>query len=90
MASNSKWTIDKAFVVMIFIIVAIPVWIICGPFYVIIKTIATIFQPYFYKKQSEEWNKYYQECLKEGIYVDYPPSYGTFCGVGPWFKKDLY
>lgn len=83
MASNSKWTIDTAFLAIIFIIVAIPVWIICGPFYVIIKTIATIFQPYFYKKQSEKWNKYYQECLKKGMYVDYPPSYGTFCGIGP-------
>lgn len=89
MGSNSNWTIDKAFFAVIFTIIAIPFWILFGPFYIILKTIATIWQPYFFKKQSEEWNKYYQECLKKGIHIDYPPSYGTFLGVEPWFKKGL-
>lgn len=89
MDSNSNWTIMTAFFAIIFTIIAIPFWILYGPFCIIIKTIATIGQPYFYKKQSEKWNKHYQECLKKGIWIDYPPSYGTFLGEGPWFKKDL-
>lgn len=90
MDSNSNWTIETAFFAIIFTIIAIPFWILYGPFYIIIKTIATIGQPYFYKKELKKWHKHYQG-LKNGIYVDYPPppSYGTFLGVGPWFKKDL-
>lgn len=88
MTSKSNWTIGMVFAAILLTILALPFWIIFGPFYIILKTIATIWQPYFYKKQSEKWDKYYQECLKKGIYVDYPPTYGTFLGVGPWFKKD--
>lgn len=88
MASSKNWTTETAFGVIIFIIIAIPFWILFSPFYIILKTIATILQPYLLKKQSEKWDKEYQECLKKGVYIDYPPSYGTFLGVTPWFKKD--
>lgn len=90
MASNSNWTIETVFGVIIFTIIAIPVWIIYGPIYIILKTIATIWQPYLYKKQLDEWDKEYQIYLEEDIYADFadPPTYGTFLGVGPWFKKD--
>lgn len=88
MASSKNWTTKTAFGVIIFIIIAIPFWILFSPFYIILKTIATILQPYLLKKQSEKWNKEYQECRKKGVYIDYPPSYGTFFGVTPWFKKD--
>lgn len=51
MDSNSIWTIDAVLIAIIFITIGIPLWIIWGPFYVIIKTIVTIWQPYFYKKK---------------------------------------
>lgn len=89
MDSNSNWTIKTAFFAIIFTIIAIPFWILYGPFCIIIKTIATIGQPYFYRKELKKWYKDNQEYIKKGIYVDEPPSYGTFLGVGPWFKKDL-
>lgn len=89
MASNSNWTFKTVSFAVIFTIIAIPFWILFGPIYIILKTIATVWQTYLFKKQSGKWDKEYQECLKKGIYIDYPPSYGTFLGVAPWFKKDL-
>lgn len=63
-------------------------WIITLPFYLILKTIVTIWQPYFYRKQKAAWNKYYQDCLRKGIFVDYPPREGTLFGViRPWGSK---
>lgn len=70
-------------------LIVFPIGLLFLSICIILKKIATIWQPYFYKKQSKEWNKHYQECLKKGIYIDYPPSYGTFLGVEPWFKKRL-
>lgn len=84
-----NWIIKTVFIVIIIIFIGIPFWILFGPFYIIIKTIVTIWQPYFHKKQSEKWNKLYQEYRMKGIYIDYPPSCGTFLGVGPWFKRDF-
>lgn len=78
----------SGFFFIIFAIIAIPFWILFGPIYIILKTIATIWQPYFYKKQSEKWDRQYQECQEKGIWIDYPPSYGTFLGVKPWSAKD--
>lgn len=91
MDSNSIWTIDAVLIAIIFITIGIPLWIIWGPFYVIIKTIVTIWQPYFYKKKLDKWEQACQESLKgdEVPDIEDPPSYGTFWGIGPWFKKKL-
>lgn len=55
--------------------------------YVIVRTIVTIWQPYFYKKQSNDWNSIYQEYLRKGIYIDYPPRVGRLFGIPPWGYK---
>lgn len=90
MVSNSIWTIDAVLIAIIFITIGIPLWIIWGPFYVIIKTIVTIWQPYFYKKELDKWEQGCPEIEADELpdYED-PPSYGTFWGIGPWFKKKL-
>ncbi len=88
MASNCNWT-KKLSELFFFIIITIPFWIIFSPFYIILKTIATALQPYLFKIQRKTWNKRYQECLKKGIHIDYPPSYGTFLGIAPWGKKEF-
>lgn len=64
-------------------------WIIFLPFYLIIKLIVTIWQPYFFRKDSEKFNKAYLEARSKGIYIDYPPSVGKLFGIGPWGKKEL-
>ena len=74
-------------------------WIVMLPFIIIIKTIVTIWQPYFYKsslkyyeERRKEWNHIASECAKKGIYIDYPPTkpeYGSFWGIGPWNKKSF-
>jgi hypothetical protein len=87
MSDNSKWTFGMIGGLTLFILVAIPFWVIWLPFYIILKVIVSIWQPYFYRKQSEAWNKYYQECLRKGIYIDYPPREGTLLGIRPWRSK---
>lgn len=77
---------------MYFII--LPIYILALPFVVIIKTIFTIWQPYFYKvshrdyeEEDDRWNERYQECLQKSIYIDYltrRPKYGTFLGIASW------
>ena len=74
--------------IILFIILALPFWIIFLPFYLIIKTIVTIWQPYFYKKDSEQFNEAYQKALSKGIHIDYPPSVGKLFGIGSWGMKD--
>lgn len=83
-AEDTPWTLKTASFALIFTIIAIPFWVVYAPIYVIIKTLATVFQPYLYKKQRDEWNKMYQEYLKKGIHIDYPPTEGTLFGIGPW------
>lgn len=61
MILDTPWTLKTASFALIFTIIAIPFWLVCAPIYVIIKTLATVFQPYLYKKQSDEWNEMYQE-----------------------------
>ena len=88
-------SLDK--IIDIFIILTL--YIICLPFVVVIKTIVTIWQPYFYKvslrdyeKEDDKWNEHYRECLQKGIHVDFPPrrpEYGTFLGIAPWGKKSF-
>lgn len=87
MSDNSKWTLGLIGGLTLFILVAIPFWVIWLPFYLILKVIVSIWQPYFYRKQSEVWNKHYQECLRKGIYIDYPPREGTLLGIRPWGSK---
>lgn len=75
-------------------------WIVMLPFIIIIKTMVTIWQPYFYKsslkyyeERREEWNHIASEYFKKGIYIDYPPTkpeYGSFLGIGPWRKKSFW
>ena len=76
--------------------------IMCYPLYflywIITKTIVTIFQPHFYnlamkkyQKKADAFNKAYIEYRKKGIFIDFPPdrpTYGTYRGIGPWGKKD--
>lgn len=73
---------------LILIIAGIPLWIIFSPFYLIIKLIVTIWQPYFYRKDLEKFNIEYQEALLQGIHIDFPPSVGKLFGIGPWGKQD--
>lgn len=84
---KSQWTLKTLGCAVVFIIFAIPVWVVWGPFYLIIRTIVTIWQPYFYKRQHDSWNEAYQEALRNGVYIDYPPTEGTLFGIGPWNSK---
>ena len=95
----SRKIIYKALDKIIDIFIILPLYIIALPFVVIIKTIVTIWQPYFYKvslrdyeEEDDKWNEQYQEYLQKGIYVDFPPrrpEYGTFLGIAPWGKKSF-
>ena len=77
-------------------IVMLPVML---PFIIIIKTVVTIWQPCFYKsslnyyeERRKEWNHIASEYCKKGIHIDYPPTkpkYGSFLGIGPWYKKSF-
>lgn len=69
--------------VAVFVIIAIPFWIIMGPFILIYKLLEALLQPYLLKKQTEEWNKMYQEKLKQGIHIDYPPTKGSLIELLP-------
>lgn len=86
--TKSHWTIKTASIAIIITIIAsplwIPFWILWGPIYLIFKTIVTIWQPYFFKKQSIKWDKLYQENRKQDIFIDYPPTEGKLLGIGPW------
>lgn len=87
MFDNSKCALSKIRDFSLFIFIGIPLWILCLPFYLILKVIVTIWQPYFYRKQSEAWNKHYQDCRRKGIFIDFPPREGTLFGVRPWGSK---
>lgn len=60
-----------------FTLIAIPLWILFGPFIIIYKLVETILQPYLLMKQRKEWNEMYQDCLKQEIRIDYPPIRGS-------------
>ena len=75
MSDNSKWTFGKIGGLTLFILIAIPFWVIWLPFYIILKVIVSIWQPYFYRKQSEAWNKYYQECLRNCLKLELKKCY---------------
>lgn len=81
MTSNSKWKKVKSFFIVIGAIIAIPLYILLLP---IIKTIVTIMEPYLYRKQTEKFDKVYQEYRKKDIYIDFPPEHGTLWEIGPW------
>ena len=91
--------LNKIIDIFIVIFIILPLYTIALPFVVIIKTIVTIWQPYFYKvslrdyeKENDKWNEHYRECLQKGIYIDFPPrqpEYGTFLGIAPWGKKSF-
>lgn len=81
---KSQWTFKTLGCAVVFTIVAIPFWIVWVPFYLIIRTIVTIWQPYFYKKKQESWRKACQEAARSGEYIDYPPTMGTLFGIRPW------
>ena len=91
--------LNKIIDIFIVIFIILPLYIIALPFVVIIKTIVTIWQPYFYKvslrdyeEEDDKWNEHYQECLQKDIHVDFPPrrpEYGTFLGIAPWGKKSF-
>lgn len=87
MKGQSHWTFKTVCGAILLTLIALPFWLIWGPFYIIIRTIVTIWQPILYKKQSAKWNKAYQENLEEGIHIDYPPTEGTIMGIGPWKIK---
>lgn len=74
--------------IIILLIIISPIW---GPIYVLIKTIVTIWQPYFKRQCYLEWhkevNRIAKKMGKKYIYADYPPTVGTFCGIGPWNRK---
>lgn len=91
--------LNKIIDIFFVIFIILPLYSIALPFVVIIKTIVTIWQPYFYKvslrdyeEEDDKWNEHYQECLQKGIHVDFPPrrpEYGTFLGIAPWGKKSF-
>ncbi|MBD5340866.1 MAG: hypothetical protein HDR94_04755 [Bacteroides sp.] len=71
------------------VLITIPFWILLGPIIIILKTLATIFQPYLYRREQTDWYKSIAEDTRKGIFHDYPPSYGRLFGVGPWNKRDF-
>lgn len=77
-------SLKMAILIICFVVFGIPLWLIFGPFYLLIKIIVTVFQPYILRVQKKQWNKYYNECLRKGIYIDYPPSVGKLFGIGPF------
>ena len=87
MNSNLDWM--QIIGIFLFVLVAIPFWICYLPFYLVFKTVVTIWQPYFYRKQCKEWNRRYQEYLKKGIHIDSSPEVGRLFGIEPWgYKKN--
>lgn len=83
MTKKTEWPISTRCAVAVVIIIAIPFWVIFGPFILIYNLIEAILQPYLLKKQTKEWNEMYQECLKRGIYIDYPPTRGPLIELLP-------
>ena len=62
--------LNKIIDIFIDIFIILPLYIIALPLAVLIKTIVTICQPYFYKvslrdyeEEDDKWNEHYQECL---------------------------
>lgn len=71
-------------IIALLLVIGIPFLITFAPVYLILRTIVTIWQPYFYKKEQENWRKACQEAARNGEYIDYPPAEGTLFGIRPW------
>ena len=54
------------------------------PIILLVKVIDIVIQPYLYKKATKNWNLLYQENLKKGICIDYPPEYGKVSIMDLW------
>lgn len=69
------------------VIIAIPCLMLFPVMYVILKTFATILQPYLFARDSSKWYK----SIPPGEHADYPPKFGRLFGFGPWgCGKDMY
>lgn len=91
MSDKTEWTFHARYAAFAFTLIAIPLWIILGPIFITYKLIESILQPCFLKKQKKEWDKMYQEYLKKGIYIDYPPTRGSLIGLlqlNKWIIED--
>ncbi len=58
------------------------------PCTIIIKTIVTIWQPYFHNRSQKQWIKIHRRFIERGGYADYPPEVGTLFGITPWDYTD--
>ena len=54
------------------------------PIILLVKVIDKVFQPYLYKRATYNFNLLYQENLKKGIWIDYPPEYGKVSIMDLW------
>lgn len=60
-----------------FTLIAILFWLLLCPIFLLYSLVETVLQPYLLKKQTKEWDEMYQNCLTQGIYIDYPPMRGS-------------
>lgn len=90
MSEKSRWSILTICKISILILIAIPFWILFGPYVIIYKLVETILQPYLLRKQCEEWDERYQDSLKQGVLIDYPPKHGSLMKALPlkWLFND--
>lgn len=80
----------RAFTEILIKTVALIIFALFLPLYVVIRTIVTIGQPLFYKIDSMRFNRYCKKMAKKGIhYINlHPPCYGTLMCIPPWNVKD--
>lgn len=83
MEERTSWTLKSLLFAIAFTIIAIPIWIIIGPFFLICKLLEIILQPYLLRKAKKEFNEAYIENLKKGIWIDYPPTWGSLTVLLP-------
>ncbi len=70
--------------------IAILFHLITFPFYLVIRTVVTVWQPYFYKRSRDKLTKHWIDELENGVDIDYPPRVGTLFGIPPWgYKGEL-
>lgn len=65
------------FAIFAFTLIASLFWLLLGPIFLLYRLVEIVLQPYLLKKQTKEWNEMYQNCLKQGICIDYPPTRGS-------------
>ena len=86
----ARWNILTICKIGILMLIAILFWVLFGPLILIYKLVETMLQPYLLRKQCKEWDEMYQECLKQGIHIDYPPTRGSLMKELPlkWLFDD--